>query len=66
MNIHVAEPRDVAGPPASRDARAVAALWPEPVVPRSPGWVRMAILLGGSLALWAGLGWVAFRILKLA
>ena len=28
-------------------------------------WARLAILIGGSAALWAGLGWVALRILKM-
>jgi len=31
----------------------------------SAGWTRLAILIGGSVALWAGLAWLAFRILKL-
>jgi hypothetical protein len=49
----------VAGASALRGrAKPAAGVW--------PGWARLAILLAGSLALWAGLGWVAFRILKLA
>jgi hypothetical protein len=55
----------VARPP-SRTLRAVAsAPSDEPVVERWPGWTRLAILIGGSVALWAGLAWLAFRILKL-
>lgn len=34
-------------------------------VGRWPVWSRLAILIGGSAVLWAGLGWVAFQILKL-
>ena len=26
---------------------------------------RLAVLIGGSAVLWAGLGWVAFQVLKL-
>jgi hypothetical protein len=37
----------------------------EPAVERWPGWTRLAVLIGGSAALWAGLAWVALRILKL-
>jgi hypothetical protein len=38
---------------------------PEPDVGRWPGWMRLAFLVGASAGLWAGLGWVALRILKL-
>ncbi len=32
---------------------------------RWPVWSRLAILLGGSAVLWAGLGWLAFRVMQL-
>ena len=43
----------------------VAAPADEPFVGRWPGWARLAVLLGGSLALWAIIGWLALRVLKL-
>jgi hypothetical protein len=51
----------------SLDLGAVAAApSQEPAVGRWPGWARLTVLIGGSAALWAGLAWLAFRILKLA
>ncbi len=32
---------------------------------RWPVWRRLAFLLGGSAILWAGLGWLAFRVMQL-
>jgi len=56
----------VARPSRLRTLNAVApAPSDEPVVGRWSGCTRMAILIGGSAALWAGLAWVAFRVLKL-
>jgi hypothetical protein len=56
----------VAGLSRSRDRGVVAAARSdEPAIERWPGWTRLAVLIGGSAALWAGLAWVAFRILKL-
>ena len=52
MDTHVAATRAVTVPSVSLNQR-----WPV--------WSRLAILLGGSAVLWAGLGWVAFQILKL-
>jgi len=64
--LDVAVTQVVAGLSRSRTLNAVAvAPSAEPAVERWPGWMRLAILIGGSAALWAGLGWVAFRILKL-
>jgi hypothetical protein len=67
VNTQVAATRAVARPPSSLDLAAVA-LAPsrEPAVGRWPGWMRLAILIGGSAALWIGLGWIALRILKLS
>jgi hypothetical protein len=55
-----------AAPSRTRDqgAKAIAPSH-EPAVGRWPGWTRLAILLGGSAALWAGLAWVAVLVLKL-
>ncbi len=46
-------------------AARAAASSPEPAVDRWPVWTRLAILVGGSAALWAGLAWVAVLVLKL-
>jgi hypothetical protein len=65
------ETLDVAATPVAvvttrtRNLGAMSASSPEPDVGRWPGWARLAILIGGSAALWAGLGWVALAILKL-
>jgi hypothetical protein len=37
----------------------------EPEVVRWPAWTRLAILIGGSAVLWAGLGWVGYQVLAL-
>ena len=64
--LDVAVTHVVAGLPRSRTSNTVTiAPLDEPAVGRWPGWARLAILVGGSAALWAGLAWVAFRILKL-
>ena len=66
MNTHISATRVVAGPSSSIDlASPAVAPTHEPDVERWPGWARLAILIGGSAALWAGLGWVALRILKM-
>jgi hypothetical protein len=52
VDTHVAATQSVTVPSVSLDRR-----WPV--------WSRLAILIGGSAVLWAGLGWVAFQILKL-
>jgi len=66
VDTHVAATQAVAASPVSLDLGAVAvAPSHEPQVRRWPGWSRMAILVGGSAILWAGLGWLAFRVLKL-
>ena len=43
----------------------VAAPADEPFVGRWPGWARLAVLIGGSAALWAVIGWLALRVLRL-
>ena len=66
MDTHVAATRAVAGPSSSLDLASVAiAPSHDASIGRWPGWARLAILIGGSAALWAGIGWIAFRILKL-
>jgi hypothetical protein len=56
----------VARPVAPLDIGAVApAPADEPAVTRWPGWARLVILIGGAAGLWAGIGWIAFRVLKL-
>jgi hypothetical protein len=66
VDTHVAATPVVAAPSVSLDLGAVAAAPSrEPQVGRWPGWGRLAVLLGGSAILWAGLGWLAFRVLKL-
>ncbi len=66
VNTHTAAPRAVAVTSLSLDlGKAAAAPQKELQVGRWPGWSRMAILVGASAILWAGLGWVAFRVLKL-
>jgi hypothetical protein len=64
--LAVAATRAVATPPSSLDlGPAVSALPDEPEVRRWPGWACLAILFGGSAALWAAIAWAAIRILKL-
>jgi hypothetical protein len=64
--LDVAATSVAVAPPLSRDRRVMAATPShEPDVGRWPVWARLAILIGGSAALWAGLGWVALRILKM-
>jgi hypothetical protein len=66
VDTHVAATPAVAAPSVSLDLGAVAAAPSHELrVGRWPGWSRLAILIGGSAILWAGLGWVAFRVLKL-
>ncbi len=51
--------------PASLDLAVAPAPSDEPAVVRWPGWARLAVLIGGAAGLWAGLGWIALRVLKL-
>jgi hypothetical protein len=37
----------------------------EPTIERWPGWARVGILLGGTAALWAGIGWAAVTVFRL-
>jgi hypothetical protein len=65
VDTHVAATPAVVAPSVSLDLGAVAAPSQDLQIGRRPGWTRLAILLGGSAVLWAGLGWLAFRVLKL-
>jgi hypothetical protein len=66
VDTHVAARPAVAAPSISLDLGAAAAAPSQELqVGRWPGWTRLAILIGGSAILWAGLGWLAFRVLKL-
>lgn len=51
--------------PASLDRAVARAPSDEPEVVRWPGWARLAVLVGGAVGLWVGLGWIALRVLKL-
>jgi hypothetical protein len=63
----VAATRAVAPSPSSVDLGQTApAPSHEPEIRRWPGWARLLILIGGSAALWGGIGWTALRLLKLA
>ena len=65
MDTHlVATPAAVA-PSVSLGLGAVVSASQEHEIGRWPVWSRLAILLGGSAVLWAGLGWVAFRVMQL-
>jgi hypothetical protein len=56
----------VASPKPVLDLGAVAiAPADEPSIGRWPGWVRMTILLGGAVALWGGIGWIAVQVFRL-
>jgi hypothetical protein len=64
--LDVAATPVVAVPSRSRDLGATtAAPAHEPDIARWPASTRLAILLGGSAILWAGLVWVALEILAL-
>src|SRR6185312_6232161 len=64
--LDVAATPVVVVPSRSRDLGAtVAAPSHEPDIARWPGWIRLAILIGGSAVLWGVLAWVAFQILAL-
>ncbi|HEY4029336.1 MAG TPA: hypothetical protein VGM25_03250 [Caulobacteraceae bacterium] len=62
----VAATHVVAKPLSSVDLASVQAPSDEPQVRRWPGWARLAILFGGSTALWAGIAWAAVRVMKLS
>jgi hypothetical protein len=62
VDTHAAATRVVAGPSSPR---GLASSSREPIGGRWPAWARLAILIGGSAALWAGLGWIALRVLEL-
>ena len=62
MDTHAAATRVVAGPSSPLN---LAASPRGPIDGRWPGWARLAILIGGSIALWAGLGWIAMRVVNL-
>jgi hypothetical protein len=64
--LDVAATPVVAVPSRSRDLGAtVAAPAHEPDVALWPAWTRLSILIGGSAVLWAGLAWVALKVLAL-
>jgi hypothetical protein len=66
VDTHVAATPAIAVPSVSLDLAAVsAAPSRELELGRWPVWRRLAILIIGSALLWAGLGWVAFQVLKL-
>jgi hypothetical protein len=66
VDTHVATRPAIAAPSVTLDLSAVAAAPSRDIeVGRWPVWSRLAILVGSSALLWAGLGWVAFRVLKL-
>ena len=56
----------VVAPKSVREFGAVAkAPAGEPAVGRWPGWLRVLILFGGAAGLWAGIAWIAMRVMKL-
>ena len=64
--LDVAPTQVGAVPSRSRDLGAMAAAPAhEPDIARWPAWTRLSILVGGSAVLWAGLAWVALKILAL-
>lgn len=64
--LDVAATPVVAMPSRSRDLGVMtAAPAHEPDVAKWPAWTRLAILIGGSAVLWAGLGWVGYQIFAL-
>ena len=66
MDTHLVSTPAVAAPSVSLGLGAVvSAPSQELQAGRWPVWSRLAILLGGSAVLWAGLGWVAFRVMQL-